>query len=78
MENKEITFEEALSQLEQIVNSLENGSAPLDKSLDLFENGVRLVKICNNKLDEAEHKVKILTNTENGLIEKDFTNKDVY
>ncbi len=78
MENNEITFEEALSELEQIVNALENGSAPLDKSLDLFENGVRLVKICNLKLDEAEQKVKILTATENGLIEKDFTSKDVY
>ena len=77
MENIEISFEEALARLEEIVNSLESGRAPLDKSLSLFEEGVGLVKLCNNKLDHAEQKVKILTSTENGLIEKDFGSNDV-
>ncbi len=58
------TFEEALSQLEVIVNALESGNAPLDESLVLFEEGVRLVRFCNEKLDAAEQKVKILTESE--------------
>ena len=62
----ELTFEEALGQLEKIVNSLESGSAPLDDSLALYEEAVKLVKFCNEKLDKAEQKVKILTESEVG------------
>ena len=62
MDNTEnITFEEAVKQLQKIVADLEGGNAPLDKSLDLFEKGVGLVKLCNEKLDSAEQKVKFLT-----------------
>ena len=68
-EKKDMSFEEALARLEIIVKSLEGGKAPLDESLSLFEEGVALVRLCNNKLDTAEKKVKILT--ENG--EEDFT-----
>lgn len=78
MENINITFEEAMVQLEQIVKALEDGSAPLDKALELYEQAVGLVKFCNTKLEEAEQKVKILSSSEKGLIEKDFVNKDVY
>lgn len=67
MENKEIQFEEALARLEAIVRSLEGGDAPLDKSLELFEEGVSLVKLCNSKLDNARQKVTMLT--ENGEVE---------
>lgn len=67
MENKEIQFEEALARLEAIVHSLEGGDAPLDKSLELFEEGVSLVKLCNSKLDGARQKVTVLT--ENGEVE---------
>ncbi len=65
MENiNELSFEEAMSELQKIVADLENGTAPLDKSLELFERGVALVRLCNDKLDKAEQKVKMLT--ENG------------
>lgn len=60
----ELSFEEAMSELQKIVADLENGTAPLDKSLELFERGVALVRLCNDKLDKAEQKVKMLT--ENG------------
>ena len=60
----ELTFEEALGQLEKIVNALETGNAPLDDSLALYEEAVKLVKLCNEKLDLAEQKVKILTESE--------------
>lgn len=58
---KDVTFEEAMARLEEIVRYLESGNAPLDKSLEIFEEGVALVKLCNNKLDSAEQKVRFLT-----------------
>ncbi len=66
--NKDIAFEEAIAKLESIVSSLEKGDVPLDRSLELFEEGVSLIKICNEKLDVATKKVKMLT----GDPEEDF------
>jgi len=68
----EMNFENAIARLEQIVRALESGSAPLDDSLALFEEGVRLVKLCNEKLDSAETRIKMLTETPNGMVETDF------
>lgn len=65
---KEMNFENAIARLEQIVRSLENGSAPLDESLSLFEEGVRLVKFCNEKLDTAENKIRLLTKDPDGTV----------
>ncbi len=63
MENvKDMAFEAALARLEEIVRALDNGAAPLDESLALFEEGVSLVKLCSAKLDSAEQRVKILVN----------------
>lgn len=72
---KNITFEEAVKRLEEIVRMLEGGTAPLDESLTLFEEGVSLVKFCNEKLDGAEQKVKMLTFTPDGEAEVPFTQK---
>ena len=59
MEN--ITFEEAMKRLEEIVAALENNQVSLEKSLDLFQEGIKLSKICNDKLNNIEDKVaKIL------------------
>ena len=66
--NKNIKFEEAIEKLDAIVSKLESGSASLDESLSLFEEGVKLVKICNEKLDSAEQKVRILTESEDGVV----------
>ncbi|MBP3378198.1 MAG: exodeoxyribonuclease VII small subunit [Clostridia bacterium] len=68
MNENEMTFEVAIARLEEIVRALESGSAPLDKSLALFEEGVALVKLCNNRLDNAEQKVKILTTAPDGTL----------
>ena len=57
----ELSFEEALAQLEEIVRKLESGSLSLDESLELFERGQRLAGLCNDKLDEAELKIQQLT-----------------
>lgn len=53
-------FEASLSRLEEIVTELEGGELPLEQSLKLFEEGIKLARICNARLEEAERKVEIL------------------
>ena len=55
MEN--MSFEQALGRIDEIVKLLERGDAPLEQSLNLFEEGTRLIKNCGKLLDEAEQKV---------------------
>lgn len=67
------TFESSMTELEEVVSKLEAGDVTLDESLKLFEQGIKLAKSCQKKLDEAEKKVKILTAGENGeMVEEDF------
>ena len=70
--NNEISFEKALDRLEKIVDLLESGENQLEKSLELFEEGVGLVKLCNKKLEAVENSVKILINNDGEMEEKDF------
>ena len=56
----EPTFELALSQLEQIVQKLEKGELPLEESLRLYEEGIRLSRLCHAKLEEAEGRIEVL------------------
>lgn len=65
---KEPSFEEGLDQLEKVVKKLEDGDLPLEKSLELFEQGVKLSDSCQRQLREAEHRVEILLNKD-GKIE---------
>jgi len=64
------TFEESMKQLEEIVEELESGNLPLEKTLKKFEEGVKLSKACNKKLDEVEQKVTILMKDSNGDIKE--------
>lgn len=57
---KEMTFEQAMKRLEEIVKQLEAGEAALDKSIALFEEGTKLSAYCNKLLDNAEQKVTIV------------------
>ncbi|NWF92041.1 MAG: exodeoxyribonuclease VII small subunit [Syntrophaceae bacterium] len=61
-------FEDALNKLERIVSQLEQGDTSLEESLKLFEEGVRLSRLCNEKLDEAEKRVEILLKAEDGTL----------
>jgi exodeoxyribonuclease VII small subunit len=56
----EPTFEQALLQLEQIVQKLEKGELPLEDSLRLYEDGIRLSRVCHGKLEEAEGRIEVL------------------
>ncbi len=54
-------FESAIAELESIVKTLEDGDLPLEKSLELFERGVRLSRFCHAQLEEAERRIEILS-----------------
>jgi exodeoxyribonuclease VII small subunit len=56
----EPTFELALQQLEQIVQKLEKGELPLEESLKLYEDGIRLSRLCHGKLEQAEGRIEML------------------
>jgi len=63
--SEEKTFEKAVARIDEIVTSLEKGDAQLDKSLLLFEEGVKLIEECGTMLDKAEQKVVSLQKSVN-------------
>jgi exodeoxyribonuclease VII small subunit len=71
------TFEQSMKQLERIVQELEDGDLPLEKAIKKFEEGIKLTKLCSEKLDETEKKISILLkNSEGQMIEKPFVTEE--
>lgn len=68
----ESTFEIKMQELEKIVSELENGELSLDESVSKFEEGMNLSKECNKILENAEKKITILLNKDDGYQEEDF------
>lgn len=64
-------FEQAISELEQIVEQIENNEVKLETALEKYQHGMTLVKFCKEKLSEVEQKVKILDTESDSL--KDFS-----
>ncbi len=64
MAKKKTSFEEAIAELEKIVDQLEQGEMGLADSLKLFEQGVNMSRICNEHLEKAEKKIEYLLNPE--------------
>lgn len=64
----EINFEEAIIKLENEVKKLESGNMTLDESICAFEEAVKLVRLCNQKLENAERRVRILTENTDGTV----------
>lgn len=60
------SFEEQIQELEKIINELENGNLNLDDSVIKFEEGMKISKECSKMLENAEKKITILLNNENG------------
>lgn len=54
-------FEQAITELDEIVRTLEQGDLPLEQSLALFERGVRLSRFCHDRLEAAEQRIQVLT-----------------
>ena len=69
---KDISFEEALANLEEIVQRMESGDAPLDSLVQNYEKGVKLLKICRDKIEGAEMKIKEAQTSSDKYVEKDF------
>ncbi len=69
---QKMSFETALARLEEIVGALEGGTAALDDSLALYEEGVALVRLCNGKLDGAQQRIRIVTEENGQATEKPF------
>jgi exodeoxyribonuclease VII small subunit len=71
------TFEQSMKLLERIVQELEDGDLPLEKAIKKFEEGIKLTKLCSEKLDETEKKISILLkNSEGQMTEKPFMPED--
>ena len=62
----EKSFEDALQRLENVLESLEHGNLNLEESVQAFEEGVKLVRFCHDKLDEVERRVELLVKDEAG------------
>ena len=60
------TFESSLEELERIVRELEQGELPLEKSLELFEQGVKLSRECQERLNQAERRIEVLLRDNQG------------
>lgn len=71
MSREEKNFEELMKELEDITTQLEKENLTLDESVELFEKGMKISKECNEKLENAEKRITILINAEDGE-EKNF------
>jgi len=73
MTNKpELDFEGAMDRLEEIVRELEHGDVPLEKAIDLFQQGMKLSQLCGNKLEEVEQKIEMIATQDGELRKKPF------
>ncbi|HMA77116.1 MAG TPA: exodeoxyribonuclease VII small subunit [Candidatus Krumholzibacteriaceae bacterium] len=61
MDRKELNFEDSMQRLEDIVRKLEDEDIPLEESINLYEEGVKIGKKCRNILDEADKRIKKLS-----------------
>ena len=72
MSSKEVKFEELIEKLEDITNKLEKEQLSLDESVKLFEEGMKISKDCNSKLEDAEKRITILINKNDEITEENF------
>lgn len=70
------TFEESLNDLEEIVKQLEDGDMPLEASLKIFEEGVKLSRECRERLTNAERRIEVLMKEADGNISVKAMNGD--
>lgn len=68
----ELSFEQALTNLEEIIQRMESGEAPLDSLVTHYQTGVKMLKLCRMKIEGAEMKIKEVQEKDGEFIEKDF------
>jgi len=69
---KELSFEDAMIQLENIVGELEHGDVPLEKAIELFQQGMKLSQLCGQKLEQVERKIEMFVEEDGELRKKPF------
>lgn len=75
---EEIKFEKALERLEKIVEDLESGNISLEDALKRYEEGVKLSRLCSEKLTQAEKKIQVLSKSLDGSFKReDFDSKEI-
>lgn len=68
-----LSYEEAISELEKIIQKLENGNVGLEDSLELYKDGTQLASLCSDKLAAAEKQIMMLTRSADGkMVENEF------
>jgi exodeoxyribonuclease VII small subunit len=72
----ELNFEDALERLSEINERLESGEVTLDEGIELYTEGMELAKFCQEKLSDAEKRIKVLVEKGGALIEEDFDESD--
>ena len=77
MKNEEISFEDAMKELEEIANKLEKNDMDLDESVRFFEQGMKLSKKCSDILENAEKKITILINDGKDNFSEETFNSDI-
>jgi exodeoxyribonuclease VII small subunit len=65
-DSDQMSFEDAMIELEQIVQKLESGNAPLDQSISLYERGAELRAVCEARLKDAQLRIEKIISAENG------------
>ena len=68
----QLSFDKSLAQLEKIVQEMESGSLPLEKMMEQFEEGMRLIALCSAKLNEVEKKIEIMVKKGDKVVAEPF------
>ena len=68
----DLSFEQALANLEEIIQRMESGEAPLDSLITHYQTGVKMLKLCREKIEAAEINIKEVQERDEELIKKDF------
>lgn len=69
---QDLSFEDAIKRLEEVVELLEGGDTPLEETIELYQEGVLLARHCDQKLTQVEHKIDILLEEDGKTIVRDF------
>lgn len=69
---EELSFEQALANLEEIIQRMESGEAPLDSLITHYQTGVKMLKLCREKIEAAEMNIREVQEMDKELIKKDF------
>ena len=71
----DLSFEDALSRLEEIIHRMESGDSPLESLVKNYQSGVKLLKLCRSKIELAEMKIKEVTEQDGKLTTEDFSDE---